>query len=102
MPSRLSCLELLKLENVIRSGRRLGFLPRHFSIHVGDVIIHIDNFIVILVGRLLRCGPARATVHVQFIDVVIHVLHLASLACIRRSCFKPAVFQSYFLDGTGS
>ena len=101
MLGRLSRLELLLIKNVIHRRSWVRVHLCHIVIHIGDVFVHVYDFIIVL---LVLCGGAPSApiyVHVIHVVVGIDINHYAGLSCIRGSCLKPTIFKFYFLDCTG-
>lgn len=89
-------LVLLLLEDVVSISCRLllsGTL--HIFVHIRYIIIHIDNFIIIVL-----CSRTIIVHVVDHLHLVVHVRHSASLARIRGSRLKPAIFELNLLDST--
>lgn len=100
MLGRLSRLELLLIENVIHRGWVRVHLC-HIVIHIGDVFVHVDDFILVLLVLLGGASSAPINVHVIHVVVGIDINHYAGLSCIRGSRLKPSILKFNFLDCTG-
>lgn len=89
---RLLCLELLGVEDVVRGGGLLLHLL-HVSVHIGHVVIHVCDFVIVLLG-----GSTRATI-TDHLHLIIHVADLVADSVLGEPRLKPAIFHFYLLYG---
>lgn len=80
------CLELFCLEDVVSRCSRIFHLL-HLSIHVCNIIVHVNNLVVCL---LLSCSRIVNVVH--DLHCVVHINDCPVLACIRYPRLEPIVF----------
>ena len=95
-------LKLFFFEDVIRSclyrSRRVLFLCSHIRIHVCDIVVHVDHFVIGTIGsRLLLC---RSIDVIHNLHLIVYVDNLVGFAIFRRPGLKPTIFQLNFLNST--
>ena len=98
-------LELFLLEdvisgNLVRLRIALSFL--HICIHVGNVLVHVDDLVVVATTRRRSVLLSRGVDVVHVLHHVVYVNDLAGFALFRRPRLEPSILQFNFLDGTRS
>ena len=87
-----SGLELLRLEDVVDSARLVTYRI-HIRVHVGDIVVHVHDFIILLRSSIIAFDIVNNR------NDVIDINDLAGLSRIGGPRLEPAIFESDLLDG---
>ena len=79
-------------------SRRILCLCFHIRIHVCDIVVHVDHFVIGTICCRLLLSWGIDVIH--NLHLIVYIDNLVGFAFFRRPGLKPAILQLYFLNST--